>query len=176
METQKTEAKKFVLNYGVLLGILAVLMGVITYVMNLHLNPGVVFNIIGFLVIVVVIALAIKAFKQENNGFLRLGEAIKVGVGVALIGGIISALWMFLLINFIEPDYMVQMEEFQREMMVEQNPNMTEDQLEQSMEFVTKFNSPIISMAVVLITYMFLGLIISLIIGLIMKKENPYLA
>ncbi len=174
METAQTQAKKFILNYGVLLGILSVLMGVVTYVTNAHLQPSMIYNIIGFLILIVVIILGIKAFKFENAGYLTLGESLKVGVGIALIGGLFSALWMLILMNFLEPDYMAQMADIQRETISEQNPNLTDQQLDSAMEMAAKFSSPWISMAIVIVGNMFLGLIISLIAGLVMKKENPY--
>lgn len=174
MDNQKVEAKKFVLNYGVLLGILSIILGVVMYVTNAYLAPSFIYSVIGFLILVVVIAMAIKAYKAENGGYLGLGEALKVGIGVAVIGGIISAIWSFVLMNYIEPDFMSQMMEMQREQMVEANPNMTESQMEAALEMGAKFSSPWLVMAVSLIGNLFFGLIISLVVGLIMKKENPY--
>lgn len=174
METQNTEAKKFVLNYGILLGILSVIMGVIMYITNAYLNPSFIYSIIGFLLLIVVITLSIKAYKSENGNYLSLGEALKVGIGVAVIGGIITALWSFVLMNYIEPDYMAQMMDVSRDKMTEMNPNMTDAQLETAMEFNSKFSSPWIVMAFSLIGNLFFGLIISLIAGLIMKNKNPY--
>lgn len=175
METQKTEAKKFVINYGVLLGILSIILGVVMYVTNAYLAPSFIYSVIGFLILVVVIALAIKAYKSENGEFLGLGEALKVGIGVAVIGGIIAALWSFVLMNYIEPDFMSQMMEMQREEMIEANPNMTDSQMDAAMEMGEKFSSPWLIMAISLIGNLFFGLIISLVVGLIMKKENPYI-
>ena len=174
MENQKTEAKKFVLNYGVLLGILSVTLGVVMYVTNAYLAPSFIYSIIGFLILIVVISLGIKAFKSENAGYLSLGEALKVGIGVAVIGGIIGAIWSFVLMNYLEPEFMSQMMDVQREQMMETNPNMTEAQMETAIEMGAKFSSPWIIMAASLIGNLFFGLIISLIAGLIMKKENPY--
>ncbi len=174
METAKTEAKKFILNYGVLLGILSILMGVVTYVTNSHLEPSLITSILSFVVLTVVIILGIKAFKSENSGYLTLGEALKIGVGIALIGGIFSGIWMLILMNFLEPAYMAQMAELQREGMIEANPNMTDQQLDAAMEMAAKFSSPWISVAFIIVGSMFMGLIISLIAGLVMKKENPY--
>ncbi len=174
METQKAEAKGFVLNYGVLLGILSVIMGVVMYVTNAYLNPGVIYSIIGFLILVVVISLGIKAYKTANNNFLGVGDALKVGIGIAVIGGIISAVWMFVLMNYIEPEYMNQVAEVQREVMAEQNPNLTQEQMDMAMEMSAKFTSPWFIMAFALIGNLFFGLIISLVAGLIMKNKNPY--
>lgn len=173
MENQQATAKKFVLNYGVLLGITSVIFGVVMYVTNVHLDPPMVYSIIGFLILIVVISLGIKAFKTENGGFLSLGEALKVGIGVAVIGGIIAAIWSFVLMNYIEPDYMSQMMEVQREKMIEMQPDMTESQLDATAEMTSKFSSPLMVMAFSLIGNLFFGLVISLVAGLIMKNKNP---
>ena len=174
MENQKVTAKKFVLNYGLILGIISVIFGVVMYVTNVYLDPSIIYTIIGFLILVTIISLAIKAFKTENGGFLSLSEALKVGIGVAVIGGIIAAIWSFVLMNYIEPDYMNQMMEVQREQMIEMQPDMTEAQLDSAAEMASKFSSPLISVATSLIGSLFFGLVISLIAGLIMKNKNPY--
>ena len=174
METTKASSKKVILNYGLLLGILSVILGVVLYVTNAYLNPSFIYTIIGFLILIVVISLGIKAYKTENGGYLSLGEAIKVGIGIALIGGIITAIWTVLLMNFIEPDYMAQMMDLQREKMLASNPNMSDAQIDQVMEMSAKFASPWISTAVQLVGSLFFGLIIALVAGLIMKNQNPY--
>lgn len=174
MENQEAQTKKPILNYGFLLGIISVVLGVIMYITNSHLEPGVVFAVLGFLILAVVISLAIKAFKKDNGGFLSLGEALKVGVGTAVIGALISTVWMLILINFIEPDYMSQVMEVQQEKMLEMNPDMTEAQMKSAMEISSKFSSPWIISAFAILQNLFFGFIIALVAGLIMKKENPY--
>src|SRR5680860_1175029 len=161
MENQQATAKKFVLNYGLLLGILSVVFGVIMYVTNEHLDPSTIYIVIGYLILITIITLAIKAFKSENGGFLSLGEALKVGIGAAVIGGIIAAVWSFVLMNYIEPDYMNQVMEVSREKMIETQPDMTESQLEAAEEITAKFASPIMVIAFSLIGNLFFGLVIS---------------
>ena len=58
--------------------------------------------------------------------------------------------------------------------MIEQNPNMTQDQIDMSMEMAKKFSTPAITSAFALVGSLFFGLIISLVAGLIMKKENNH--
>ncbi|WP_050915840.1 hypothetical protein [Gillisia marina] len=70
MENQQATAKKFVLNYGLLLGIVSVIFGVIMYVTNVYLDPSIIYTVIGFLILIAIITMAIKAFKTENGGFL----------------------------------------------------------------------------------------------------------
>src|SRR5680860_1327177 len=111
MEIQKVEAKKFVLNFGILFGILSVIMGVIMYVTNAYIDPSLIYAAISYLILIGVISYGINAFKTENNGFLNLADALKVGIGIAVIGGIITAIWSYLLMNYIEPEYMSQVME-----------------------------------------------------------------
>ena len=176
MEIQEANSKKFIINYGLLLGIISVILGVIIYVTNAYLNPSWIYSVIGIAIPIVIITLGIKAYKTANGGFLGLGEAIKVGLGIAVIGGIITAIWTVLLMTVIEPEYMSQLMDAQREKMIETNPNLTEAQMEQAIAITSKFSSPWIAMAMNIVWSLFSGLIISLISGLVMKKENPYKA
>src|SRR5680860_1920400 len=85
MEIQKVEAKKFVLNYGILLGILSVILGVIMYVTNAYTDPSLIYAAISYLILIAVISFGINAFKTENGGFLNLGDALKIGIGIAAV-------------------------------------------------------------------------------------------
>lgn len=174
MEVQQAKASKFVLNYGLILGIVMVVLGVVMYVADYHLNPHWVFSIISFAIFIAVVFYGIKAFKSENGGFLSLGEAIKVAVGIALIAGIISAIWAFLLSNYIEPDYFAQMAEVQREQMVERFPEMTDEQLDQAAEMNSTFLKPWFTFSVTIVSNLLFGLLVGLVAGLIMKQKRPY--
>lgn len=174
MEIQKTDSKGIIINYGVLLGILSVVLGVIMYVTNAYLNPSFYFSIVSFLIMVVVIVLGIRTYKIANQSYLSLTEALKLGLGIALVGGIIGAIWQLLLMTVIEPDYMMQMADMQREVMLERFPNMTDAQIDDAMAMNEKFSSPWIMMAIAIIGSLFFGFLISLVTGLIMKNKNPY--
>ncbi|WP_103070492.1 DUF4199 domain-containing protein [Aquimarina sediminis] len=171
MENEKASSKKIIINYGILLGIVSVLLGVIMYVTNAYTDPHWIYSVISFSILIGIISYGIKAYKTANNGYLALMDAIKVGIGIALIGGVIGVIWSLTLTTVIEPDYTQQVLEAQREKML-QNPDMTEELVEQSMAIAEKFSSPFISIAVSIIGSLFLGFIISLIAGLIMQKKQ----
>ncbi|MDT0676285.1 DUF4199 domain-containing protein [Autumnicola musiva] len=174
MENPNANSKKIILNYGVILGVISILLGVIMYVTNAYLNPSFIYTVVGFLILAGVIWMGTDAYKKENGGFLSVKEALKIGVGIALIGGILGALWMLLLIFVIEPDYMSQMSDLQREQMMESFPDMPQSQIDQSMEMAGKFSSPWIITAVSLIGNIFFGFLIALVVGFIKRNKNPY--
>ncbi|HET8855590.1 MAG TPA: DUF4199 domain-containing protein [Salinimicrobium sp.] len=172
METQSAKASKFILNYGLLLGVLSVVLGVILYVTNSYLDPHWAYAVLGYAIFIAIVVMGIKAYKKANGTYLSIGEAIKVGVGIALIGGIIGTIWTLLLTNVIEPTYMDQMAEIQQEVMRERG--MTEEQIAAGMEMAATFTSPWITSAIALVANLFFGLLVGLFAGLVMKNKNPY--
>ncbi|GAA3516371.1 hypothetical protein GCM10022393_33090 [Aquimarina addita] len=171
MENEQASTKKIIIQYGVLFGIASVLLGVVLYVTNAYKDPHWSYSILSFLLIISVISLGIKAYKTANNGFLTLSDALKTGIGIALVGGIISVIWAFILTTVIEPEYMQQVLEIQKEKMIEDNPNFSQEQIDQSMAIAEKFTSPYITIAFSMIGSLFFGFIVSLFAGLIMQRK-----
>lgn len=174
MEVQQAKASKFVLNYGLILGLLMVVLGVIMYVLDSHLQPHWSFMVISMLIFVIIVAYGIKAFKEANGGFLSLGEALKVAVGMSLIAALLAGTWTVLLSTVIEPDLTEQAIELEREKAFEMNPNMTDEQWEKGLEMTEVFRQPWFSFTAALVMYMLFGLIVGLIVGAILKQRRPY--
>ena len=171
METQKTSAKKFIINYGVLLGILSVLLGAVIYITNSYTDPHWIFSVLGVVILIGVIVYAIKAFKKANGGFLTLGQALKVGISIAAISGLLFAIYNAIFNLVIDPGFAEQMLDITREKLAE-NPNMTEEQIEMSIDWARKLGGPVIGGAFFIVMSVFFGFIYSLIGGLIMQKKQ----
>ena len=140
-----------------------------TQKMHYEMNTGVI--VISSLIGAVIIFLGIRAFKSANGGFLSISDSLKVAVGAAVIGALISIVYQLVLVNMIEPDYMEKAMEIAKPKAFEQNPNMTEEQWEQGMEMQKSFAW--IQYPIILIMNSIFGLIIGLIVGLILKKAKP---
>jgi quinol-cytochrome oxidoreductase complex cytochrome b subunit len=174
MEGQKAKASKFVLNYGLILGLIMVVLGVVMYVLDYHLQPHWSLTVLSSILFILVVVYGIKAFKKANGGFLSLGEGIKVAVGIALIAAILTGVWTVLLSTVIEPGLTEQAIEIEREKAFEMNPNMTDEQWEKGLEMTEVFRQPWFSFTAILIMYMLFGLIVGLIAGAVMKQKRPY--
>lgn len=173
MENQTASVKKIALTYGLVLSLLVIGLSVIVYVLDMHMEQAWWQSTLNFLFSLICIVYGIKKFKSDNAGFLSLGEAIKTGVAISLIAGLIGSIFTYVFVTVIEPEFIPLMLEATRENMIEQNPNMTESDMEMAMGMTEKFMSPWMMFAMGLIASVFFGFIISLIAGLIMKQNRP---
>ncbi|NDV17381.1 DUF4199 family protein [Muricauda sp. TY007] len=170
MEEQQPKTGKFALNYGLLLGVISVVFGVMLYTQKMHYERNTAIIVISIVIMAAIVFMAVNAFKKANGGYLTISEALKVAVGAALIGAVISLAYQFVLTNFIEPDFMDKAIEMAKPKAMEQNPSMTEEQWEQGVEMQKSLSW--LQYPIGLIINCVLGLILGLITGLILKKSK----
>lgn len=170
MEAQKPTINKFAMNYGVILGIIMILIAVVMYVTGMSMEGKQWPQYLYYIIFPVVIFYAISQFKKQNANVLSLGQAIKLGVVIAAISAIVYIIYGLIFNYIIDPEFMGQMKEVVRDKMLEA-PNATQEIVDQQMKFVEMFMNPLIGSALWIALSMFFGLIYSLIGGLVMKKE-----
>ncbi len=173
MENQQNPTKKIALNYGLYLGIISILIGVIRYALGMQYDHDMPFGILSLVIMVVIIVLGIKKYKELNGGLLTLGQGLKTGIAISLIGGVIGIIYTLIFMSVIEPDFMAQKLEMAREEMLD-NPNFSEDQIDNAIEMQEKFSSPGMIAAFGMLWTIFLGFVISLISSAIMQKKEEY--
>jgi uncharacterized membrane protein len=172
MDNQKSSSTQVMLNYGLILGVVSVLTAVANFAFGNVYKPHWSISVVSAVLSIVVIVLGLKAIKQNNGGFLSLGESLKNGLGIALISGIIYVIYFYLFVNFIEPEYFSNLAKVQEATMIEMYPNFTDEQLESAMEMSKKMSGFGMISAIALIMSLFFGFIISLIGGLILKRTE----
>lgn len=170
MEAQKPTVGKFAMNYGIILGVIMIFIGVITYVTGMALEGKQWPQWLYYIIFPIVIFYAISQFKKQNANLLSLGQAIKLGVVIAAISAIVYVVYGLIFNYIIDPEFMGQVKEVVRDKMLEA-PNATQEMVDQQMKVVEMFMNPLIGSALWIGLSMFFGLIYSLIGGLVMKKE-----
>ena len=177
MEEKISPAKSGLL-YGVLFGVIMVLEFVIMYAIGMKTlvgtSAGVVVNIANYLILpLIFIYLGCYNYKKNiNNGFITFGECLKTGVSIAFIAALVYAIFT-VIFNLLFPEFIEEMLSISKSEMIKQTPNMTSEQLEMGLSMIKKFMNPFIVFPVTLAMYSFFGLIYSLIVGAILKNENP---
>lgn len=165
------------IQYGVLFGFLMILEFVISYALNIDPSTnkvyGIVMNVLNFLLFpIVFILLGANNFKNKlNSGLISFGETLKIGVVICVIAALLYAVFTAIF-NTIFPEFVEEILRKTKNALTEQNPNMTSEQVEMAISWTKKFMNPIISIPFTIIMYAFIGLIYSLIIGAIIKKDS----
>ncbi|WP_116790807.1 DUF4199 domain-containing protein [Flavobacterium psychrotrophum] len=168
---------KAALNYGVIFGALLIIEFVTMYLLDINPQEQGTIAVVNALVNYIVlpftfIILACNTYKKLNGGFISYGQALKIGVIVTVIASIVLGIFN-IIFNLILPEIQVEMIQKAKENMVKQNPNMTSEQLEAGLQVAEVFMKPYVLLPLSILMYAFIGLINSLIIGAIVKKENP---
>lgn len=131
-------------------------------------------SISGLLVFAIAIALIVMPVKhhrdKELGGYITIGRIILIGMVVTVISMFISNIFNYIYMNFIDPSFvenmMIGMEESMGSM-------VSEDQLEEILVNIQKGFEPAAMIKNSLIMTGIFGLIVSGIVGLIMKKDAP---
>jgi len=170
MESEVKSTGKFALNYGIILGLILVIIIAVMYVTNMLIEGVQWPMVIYYVLFPVFLIYVISQFKKANNGILSLVDALKVGIVTAILSALVYGVFSLVLYYVVDPDLNAKLMEVTREKLYE-NPRMTEEAVETTMEMAKKFSSPIAGVAIWTALSAILGLIYSLIGGLVMKKE-----
>lgn len=176
MNENKSSAKSG-LNYGLLFGAIMILQFVIGYVLNIdpQTNPsyGVIISVLNYLVLpFIFIYVGCNNYKNNiNSGFVSFGECLKIGVSICVLAGVVYAIFSAVF-GMIFPEYFDEIYDKVGKMMVEKNPDMPTKQIEMSISMMKKLSSPIFLIPITVLMYAFIGLIHSLIVGAIVKKDR----
>ncbi|MGX1929239.1 DUF4199 domain-containing protein [Flagellimonas sp. 2504JD4-2] len=170
MEENQPKTGKFSLNYGLILGGISIVFGIMLYTQDMHTSQSPAIMIIGIVLAAVITFLGISNFKKANGGYLSLGEALKIGAGIALISAIIAIVYNLVLINYIDPDAPSKIMDARLGPALESG-EITQEQFNTQKEQSIKYwwmGYPFI-----LIINVLIGLVLGLISGLILKKAKP---
>ncbi|MEE9364263.1 MAG: DUF4199 domain-containing protein [Cellulophaga sp.] len=171
MKEKQPTTGKFALNYGVMLALISITFSLMLFGADLLYDDSVIIKTIPYVMAIAVIVIALIQFKKNNNGFLTLSEALKIGAGIGLISALLGLAYFFLLSEVLEPEYMNNLLEIGKQKMAAADPRLTTDQLNEMVEMQKKFAW--VSYPVILIINVLIGLVVSLIAGLIMKNVKP---
>jgi len=174
---ERTSILKFSINPGIILGVIQIFTAVLAYVLGSNAsNPGwqsYTSAAIAFIAMIAIFIHSQKSYRDNiNGGLLELGEAVKIGVTIAVISAVIYGIYNYLFMTVIEPDYAQQILDTTEQNMLRQNPDLTDEQLDTALSMTSKMSSPAITVPLGIVGSAIFGLIMSLITGLFIKKSD----
>jgi hypothetical protein len=156
-------------RYGLLVGLVSIIISFGLNVSHLEQSPA---KWLTMVVLIVGTVLAQKFFRQANGGFMSYGQGLGVGIVLAGISAVLSAVFSYLYTTVIDPDMTARILDKARSDM-EARGNMSDAQIDQAMHWTSMFMQGPALLGVVLVGGLLTGLIVSLITAAVLKNPKP---
>ncbi|MCZ6900352.1 MAG: DUF4199 domain-containing protein [Bacteroidetes bacterium] len=159
--------------YGLYYGAFLVVFSFLLY--SSKLEDNLLLNLTGWGIFIGVMAMAMRKFKEGNEGYMSFGQGMGIGFFYTLVAGIISGLFDTFYLTVVNPQ-MLQDQLDETIAIMESNPNMTDEQIEDTAELAQSFIShPVFLFTIALLGAFIIGIIVALVVAAVMKKDNPEL-
>lgn len=157
------------MRYGLLTGLVSIIISFGLFAARMEQSP---LRFVSFLVLLGGIVLAMRYYKENNQGFMSFGEGLGIGAMLSAAVGVLSAIFSYVYLNFIDPEVLSRMMDKARTDM-EARGGMSDEQIDQGMAMAGKFmNGPIMMVAVVLGS-VFFGVLLALVVSAFIKHAKP---
>lgn len=163
-----------ILRYGLIGGLVFIVYSLIGNITGIT-SPGAgigmlaITLVISIAIYVGIMVIAIRSYRdQENNGYISFGKAFGIGLGVAVIAGIMSGAFTYLYVTMIDPSYFDTV--IEETASLYERLGMSEEQIEQAMAQVRKNFTPAGMLRQAVFGNVIMGAIVSAIVAAIMKR------
>jgi Protein of unknown function (DUF4199) len=163
-----------ILQYGLLSALLGIVMFLALYLGGTKLFTSPI-AYVGYLIPIVFAVLACIKQKKQQAGYLKFGEALKASFGVFVITSLVTTLFTYILLNYIDTEFAASMKEYSMEVTENMMKKFgaSQEQIDQAVQKASEkdqfsLSSQLLGFALGCIFWF----VISLIISLIVRKEN----
>ena len=157
------------MRYGLLTGLVSIIISFGLFATHMEQSP---LRFVSFLVLLGGMVLAMRYYKENNQGFMSFGEGVGIGAVLSAAVGVLSAIFSYVYMNFVDPEVVSRLMDKARADM-EARGGLSDEQIDQAMSMSGKFmNGPIMMIAVVLGS-VFFGVLLALIVSAFVKHAKP---
>lgn len=158
-----------ILKWGLIGGMASVIIGIIAYLLNMQDSK--ITQYLSVLIMLGAIVFAHFEFRDKiNNGNAKFGELFRVGFLVSLVIAVISMIWFYFYVSFIDTDLVLRTLSKAEADMVERS--LSEDDIKVAMKMTKKFVTPIYMTLIGFFYTAILGLIVTLVSALVVKNDK----
>ena len=159
------------LTNGLILGLIGIVFTLVMYFFDLSFN-----KVQGFVLIIIQIVILYFLLKSYRDNFLHgnitYGQALGAGLVIFLYYAVLIAIFSYILYSVIDTGLLNKQMAFNEELMLKKG--MPQAQIDAGMAMRSKLMKPAIMAPLSIFGTMLGGLIISLIVGIFVRKEgNP---
>jgi len=169
MADNKPSAFKSAMTSGMLLGIVLIVFSLIIYFLGLTGNKYISYVSI-LLMIAGVVYFQIQYRDKELGGQMSYGQAFGYAILMVLAASVLSTIFSFILIKFIDPGLIDKMLSMQEDAMAKKG--LSQDQIDMAMNMVKRMMTPTGIAIFGILGMMFWGALLSLITSAFTRKES----
>jgi drug/metabolite transporter (DMT)-like permease len=172
MEANRPSILKPAMSYGLIIALVIIIIAVLTWILGIEgarwmqwINWASYFAVLYF---------CLKNWRDHyNGGYLRYGQSLSAGILFMFFASVIYAFYNVIYLTWIDPTAVTRMLDIIEEEYYKRG--FTEEQISTYMGFATKLRGPGMQFFSVIIGTTFIGVILSLIVSIFIRKEgDPY--
>lgn len=169
----QTSTARVALKWGLITGITLIIYSTILYTLSQTTNTWL--SLIIYAILIGGLILGMREYRLANEGYMTYGQGLGLGTQLAAIAGFLSSCFTVFYTQIIDTGFQERLTEQVREQM-EEKGNLSDEQIDQAVEMMQKFQSPGLQFFFGLLGTILIGLIFSLVIAAFIRrnKTNPF--
>jgi hypothetical protein len=115
---------------------------------------------------------------RENrlDGAMKYGKAVGTGFWIGFVASLIVSIYYYFYLTYLNPGILDNVMVEAQNKILEQNPDISEEDLDRALSMVEMFSKPYISAIVQIFSNSVISIIFSLIIAIFVKREDRTIA
>ncbi|MTI32537.1 DUF4199 domain-containing protein [Xanthovirga aplysinae] len=170
---QKASVWQIGFKFGLITSIVLIIFSLILNVTELSFDPNIGGSLqyLSYLFLIIGMIFAHKAYKERNDGFMKYGTGLGLGTIVALLSGVLGAVFFFVYVSYVDTEYIAKALELGRLQM--EKKGLDDDVVDQAIEMQAKFMTPTVMSGMAAVFTLIGGFILSLLVTIFTKKNRP---
>lgn len=164
-------AKSIIIKWGLIGGAITVILGLMTYLLGM--SESKIIQYVSVLLMLAIIIFGLFEYRDKYGaGFASFGELFKVGLMIGLIISIISIIWSYIYMTYLDPEFLSRLL-LKTEIEME-NSGMSDSEVKMTMDMTAKFMTPIYTTVMGFASSLIMSGVITAISALVIKNNKPF--
>jgi hypothetical protein len=158
------------IRYGLIAAIIGIAYFLILNTVGVDITQG-FWRWFSYVITIAILVLAHKYYKDNNDGFMSYGQGIGISLWCGLVSSVISSIFTWIYVKFIDSSFITMMLEKQEQGF--QESGMSDEQIEQAMKFSAMFMTPEALLGFGIVFGIIGTVIVGLLVTIFTQKKAP---
>lgn len=170
VEVKPASGRSIGIKWGLIGAAIGIVLFIVYNTLKIDFTQGPL-SWLSYVMMAVFIFLAQKQFKDSGDSYMSYGQGMGVAFWYGLISSVISSIFTYVYVKFVDGGMMDMIKESQLKGM--QEKGMSDEQIDQAMEMAGKFTTPEAILGFGLVGGVIMVLIVGLVLTIFTQKKNP---